>query len=72
MKSFEQFLPAARFDAALNASSMTGHLPNRLDVQKSAKSLQKKNIQNFYIRESIFTIMKEFSYARIFVKTTKS
>ena len=63
MKSFEQFLPAARFDAALNASSMTGHLPNRLDVRKSAKSLQKKNIQNFYIRESIF-IMKEFSYAR--------
>ena len=41
MKSFEQFLPAARFDAALNASSMTGHLPNRLDVRISAKSLKK-------------------------------
>ena len=55
MKSFEQFLPAARFDAALNASSMTGHLPNRLDVRKSAKSLKKKRIFKTFISENPFS-----------------
>ena len=63
MKSFEQFLPAARFDAALNASSMTGHLPNRLDVRKSAKSLQKKEYSKL-----LYPRINFHNYERVFLR----